>query len=194
MTGYTPCSKRLRRSRLILALIVIWSFGFSAPAISQTNGGGGPHGVEQLLPEPADAEYPTYLYFVDKANRYLISEARNIRAGENPRDFCRRIMAELISGPTSGLTRTIPEGTGVRAIYLTPDRTAYVDLTAEIAANHPGGVRTEQMTVYSIVNTLILNISAVDRVKLLIDGQEADTLAGHIDIRFPLKADMLLVR
>jgi len=40
----------------------------------------------------------------------------------------------------------------------------------------------------------VLNVPAVDRVRLFIDGQEAETLAGHIDIRFPLKADMLLVR
>jgi len=193
LTGLIFCNKRLRHGWLIL-LLGLFGVGFAGPAISQTGNGMAHQGVEQLLPEQTDAEYPTYLYFADKTNGYLISEERNIRDGQNPRDFCRRIMTELINGPTSGLTRTIPEGAGVRAIYLTPDRTAYVDLTTEIAGNHPGGIRTEQMTVYSIVNTLILNVSAVERVKLLIDGQEADTLAGHIDIRFPLKADMLLVR
>jgi hypothetical protein len=77
---------------------------------------------------------------------------------------------------------------------LTADGVAYVDLTPAVSADHPGGVRTELMTVYSIVNTLALNVSAVDRVKILVGGKEADTLAGHIDIRHPLQADMLLVR
>jgi hypothetical protein len=31
-------------------------------------------------------------------------------------------------------------------------------------------------------------------VKLLIAGQEQDTLAGHIDIRHPLTANMMIVR
>lgn len=160
----------------------------------QTEHGPDSRGVGQILPEPVDAEYPVYLYFVDKHNGYLISEARDIRDTENIQAYCRRIIEALINGPATDLTRTIPEGAELRAIYLTPEHTAYVDITGAVSSNHPGGVRTEQMTVYSIVNTLILNVSAVDRVKLLIDGQEADTLAGHIDIRFPLKADMLLVR
>ncbi len=161
---------------------------------AQTNPDSNGRSIGQILPEPVDAEYPVYLYFVDKNNGYLIGEAGEIRDKENTPGYCRRIVEALISGPASGLTRTIPEGTELRAVYLGPERTAYVDLTGEVSSNHPGGVRTELMTVYSIVNTLILNVSGVDRVKLLIDGQEADTLAGHIDIRFPLTADMLLVR
>jgi len=41
---------------------------------------------------------------------------------------------------------------------------------------------------------LILNIPEIDAVKILIDGRDAMTLAGHIDLRFPFKANMLLVR
>jgi len=191
-TGHKWGNKRLR-CWLIMAL-ALFGVGLAGPGICQTGAGFSPHSVDQILPEPMAAAYSTYLYFVDKTNDYLISDARIIRKRDNARAYCRRIIEELINGPTADLTRTIPEGVKLRAVYLTPDHTAYVDLTAAISTDHPGGVRTELMTVYSIVNTLILNVSAVDRVKLLIEGQEADTLAGHIDIRFPLKADMLLVR
>jgi len=34
----------------------------------------------------------------------------------------------------------------------------------------------------------------VQRVQILIDGNEAPTLAGHIDLQLPFKANMLLIR
>ncbi|MBS3758656.1 MAG: GerMN domain-containing protein [Desulfobacterales bacterium] len=166
----------------------------SGNGLCQSGHGTASQGIGRILPEPGNSEYPVYLYFVDKTNSYLVSEARNIRAMENTRAYCRRIIKELIDGPAADLTRTIPESAKLRAVYVTPDRIAYVDMTGAVSNDHPGGVRTELMTVYSIVNTLVLNVSAVDRVKLLVDGEGGDTLAGHIDIRYPLKADMLLVR
>ena len=71
---------------------------------------------------------------------------------------------------------------------------ALVDFSAEIQENHPGGVATELLTVYSIVNSLILNIAEIEVVKILIEGQESLTLAGHIDLQQPFEANMLLIR
>ncbi len=143
----------------------------------------------------ASPDYPTYLYFADEKCEFLTGEARRRVSCENPTACCRMLLEGLIKGPSkSGLVRTLPEGTGLRAVYIGPDETIYVDFTEKIRAGHPGGVRSEMMTVYSIVNTLVLNVSGVEQVKILIEGQEAETLAGHVDIRFPLKADMLLIR
>ena len=138
--------------------------------------------------------FPVYLYFSDNnTNQYLRGEARPDLGSDDPIVFCRQIIDALIQGPFSGLARTIPATTELRAIYIN-ERTAYVDLTREVAVSHPGGVLSELMTIYSIVNTLVLNVNAVDQVKILIAGQETETLSGHIDIRFPLNADMLLIR
>jgi hypothetical protein len=52
----------------------------------------------------------------------------------------------------------------------------------------------ELMTVYAIVNAVTTNLPAVQRVQILIDGKEADTLAGHVDLRRPLQRDLSLVR
>jgi spore germination protein GerM len=143
----------------------------------------------------ASLNFPTYLYFADTKNEFLVGEQRSLPAYDDPVTHCRLIIEELIKGPGgSDLIKTIPGGTNLRAVYITSDKTAYVDLTKEITSGHIGGVRSELMTVYSIVNTLVLNVSEVEQVNLLIEGQEAETLSGHIDIRVPLKADMLLIR
>jgi hypothetical protein len=49
------------------------------------------------------------------------------------------------------------------------------------------------LTVYAIVNVVTANLPTVRRVQILIDGQEADTLAGHIDLRRPLERDVSLI-
>ena len=45
----------------------------------------------------------------------------------------------------------------------------------------------ELLTVYTIVNALLTNLPTLQQVQILIDGREADTLAGHVDLRRPLK-------
>jgi hypothetical protein len=180
--------------RILWVLFLLCTGPLCSAAGAQPGGKPVRQGLEQILPEPADRDFPVYLYFADKNNRYLVSEMRDIPPREPRQDYCREIVEALISGPSGAGIETLPKETAVRAVYLTADGVAYVDLTPAVSADHPGGVRTELMTVYSIVNTLALNVSAVDRVKILVGGKEADTLAGHIDIRHPLQADMLLVR
>jgi hypothetical protein len=141
----------------------------------------------------ATVDFPVYLYFADNKNQYLLGEERFGMGSDDPVLFCRQIIDALINGPHSDLVGTIPPATEIRAVYI-DEKTAYADFTREIGTSHPGGINSELMTVYSIINTLVLNVDEVDQVKILIGGQETETLSGHIDIRFPLNADMLLIR
>jgi hypothetical protein len=72
---------------------------------------------------------------------------------------------------------------------------AFVDLDATVRDKHPGGSLNELFTVYTIVNAVTANLREVQSVQLLIDGREVDTLAGHVDLRRPLrKNDSLIVQ
>jgi len=145
--------------------------------------------------QPADkSKSVVHLYFSDKENSFLSAEQRTLLHTGDVADFGQTIIEALIQGPREGLMRTIPPATALHSLYVTPDGTAYVDITATIKDAHPGGIHSEQMTIFSIVNSLILNIPEIDAVKILIDGSESMTLAGHIDLRFPFKANMLLIR
>ena len=135
-----------------------------------------------------------HLYFTDNNNFFLISEKRFLLHPDNSAEFGKIILDALIKGPQKGLVRTIPVGTAVRAFYVTKDRTAFADFTEAVKERHPGGIESERITIYSIVNSLILNIPGIDSVKILVEGREMTTLAGHIDLRSPFKANMLLVR
>jgi hypothetical protein len=69
----------------------------------------------------------------------------------------------------------------------------FVDLDATVRTKHRGGSMQELLTVYSIVNTVIVNLPMVSAVQILIDGREADTLAGHVDLRRPLRKNESLI-
>jgi spore germination protein GerM len=143
---------------------------------------------------PKQKKSIAHLYFADKDNIFLISEERTLSHTEDPTNFSRKIIEALINGPSEGLTRTIPVDTSLRALYITEAGICYVDLSAEVKEQHPGGVQSELLTLYSIVNSLVLNIPDIQAVKILIDGQETMTLAGHIDLQEPVNANMLLIR
>ena len=141
-----------------------------------------------------DGKVVLHLYFADQEDAYLTAEDRIVAQPDDTLALGRVIVQALIDGPRKALIRTIPEGTALRAIHLVENGTAYVDLSKEIRENHTGGARAELMTVYSLVNSIVLNLETVEAVKILIDGQEETTLAGHIDLRNPFTANMLLIR
>ena len=135
-----------------------------------------------------------HLYFADRDYNFLMSEQRMLLHTDEPTEFAETIIDALIKGPRKQLLRSIPADTDLRAIYITNDSICYVDLSETVREKHPGGCNSEMLTIYSIVNSLILNLPEIEKVKILINGNEAKTLAGHCDLELPLQANMLLIR
>lgn len=135
-----------------------------------------------------------HLYFADTKKPFLVAEARVMVNPGDPVTFARQLVVELINGSARGNLSTLPAGTQLRSFFLLDEGTAVVDFSAQLRENHTGGCRQEQLTLFSVANSLILNVSEIERVKILIDGTEAQTLTGHLTLEFPLTADMLLTR
>ena len=105
----------------------------------------------------------------------------------------REILNAQLQPPPAPHVSAIPAGTTLRAFYVSEKGDAFVDLGG-ISAAHPGGSLTELLTVQAIVNAVIANLPAIQRVQILVDGKEVDTIAGHVDIRRPLTRDAALIR
>ncbi len=135
-----------------------------------------------------------HVYFADSIGHYLQAEERVIATAANGVEKGRLIINALIKGPKTDLVRTVPAETRLNAFYIAHGGRAYIDLSENVFIDNPGGSRTELLTVYSIVNSLILNMAEVSSVKILVNGSESSTLSGHIDNRYPFAADMLLIR
>jgi len=167
----------------------------SIPAVSVS--AAGPDREDMRLPGGMSAptrKSPIHLYFAGRNSKFLMAEQRVVIHPDDPAGLADTIVKALIKGPQKGLLKTIPADTQLRALYITPDGTCYVDLSEAVRKNHPGGSKSELLTIYSMVNTLVLNIPEIERVQILIEGNEALTLAGHIDLQLPVKANMLLIR
>jgi Sporulation and spore germination len=70
----------------------------------------------------------------------------------------------------------------VRDIYLVQPGLAVVDVNSAFADGQTSGVLGEELTVVSLIQTLSANIPGLMQVKILVDGKERDTLAGHADL------------
>lgn len=127
------------------------------------------------------------LFFADTAGEGLRPEARNIRRGALEEEVTRALEA-LIRGPQTGLYATIPKGTTLLGVDV-KGAVAFVNLSGEVVSNHPGGSTGELQTVYSIVDTVVLNFPTIDGVQIMVEGRSVPTLAGHIDITGPLGPD-----
>jgi hypothetical protein len=73
-------------------------------------------------------------------------------------------------------------GAELRGVFLVEPGSAVVDLNSAFVEGQVSGVLAEELTVASIVVTLAGNVPNLDKVKILVDGNERETLAGHADL------------
>ena len=131
------------------------------------------------------------LYFPSSSNPgKLVTEGRSMTMAANDSDRIRQIMLALIAGPTQGGGRPLPPSADVRAVFLTPDGTAYLDLSSSALSGFLPGIESETLAIYSIVDSLAVNVPAVKKVKILVQGQEAETLDGHADLTGEFSPDL----
>jgi hypothetical protein len=73
-------------------------------------------------------------------------------------------------------------GADIRSVFLVDPGVAVIDLNADFANTHRSGVLVEELTIASLIHTISVNTPGILKVKILVDGQDRDTLAGHADL------------
>jgi spore germination protein GerM len=143
---------------------------------------------------PAVPRIKATLFFASADGRGLLAVEQEIPLAEGTVAQARSLVeAQLAATPPAPLVNTIPAGTTLRGLYVSSRNEAFVDLDAAVRQKHPGGSMNELLTVFTIVNAIITNLPDVQSVQLLIDGREVDTLAGHVDLRRPLRKNDSLI-
>jgi hypothetical protein len=165
-------------------------------------------GVVRLLSEPTaapptaattppsteTAHITATLYYGSSDGRSLVAVRRDVPLATGVVEQGRQILNVLLQDAPQPYAQVLPKGTKLRAFYVTERGDAFVDLSGDVVSGHPGGSLGELLTVYAIVNAVTGNLPAIQRVQLLVEGREVDTIAGHIDVRRPLERDMTIVR
>jgi hypothetical protein len=130
------------------------------------------------------------LFYIDEQGTGLQGIEQEVVYGESTAQQARRIIEAQIAPAPESQVSAIPAGTKLRTVFVTKAGEVYVDLSADVRANHPGGTTNETLTVYALVSALTSNLPAVSSVQILIEGKEVDTLAGHLDLRRPIEQDL----
>ena len=76
----------------------------------------------------------------------------------------------------------LPHGSDIRSVYLVDPGLAVIDVNGALADGHRSGVLSEELTVASLIQTLSANLPGILKVKILVDGKQRETLAGHADL------------
>lgn len=152
---------------------------YSAP-----DGGGAP--VSTAGPVNSARKINARLFYVSDDGTKLTSVEHDVPYAEGTVEQAKAILSAQIAPAAEPLLSAIPAGTTLRALFVTAAGEAYVDLSRELTAAHPGGSLNELLTIYTLVDALTVNLPAISSVQLLVDGKEVDTLAGHVDVRRPL--------
>ena len=123
------------------------------------------------------------LFFSDANERFLIPEKRFIPKENGPEEQAQEMVKALLAGSKTGLVNTFPENAELQSVKMEGGDTLLVNFSESLVANHPGGSTAEMATVYSLTNTLTVNMPAIKKVKILIGGKERESLKGHIGLR-----------
>jgi hypothetical protein len=187
-----------------VAVFGVWLLFFALPGRYRSSSSGGssaPAGTPAAAPE---RKITTTLYYIAEDGMSLVGVQREVPFGEPVAEQARRIVEAQLGAAPAPLAAAVPEGTTLRGVYVTErdcekedaacQRDAFVDLSPEARNRHTGGALDELFTIYAIVDAITVNLPAISRVQILVDGKEVDTLAGHVDLRHPLEKNLQWVK
>ena len=153
-----------------------------------------PPAAEEDSPELREVQ----LYFPGDDGR-LHATSRELAVSPQPTDNIARLVEALIAGPhgehprEDGLWPPFPAGIALGRTYLLADATVILDLVSADRSELATGSKMEMLMLYSLVNTVLMNVDEAERVVVLWNGRQPSTFAGHVDATRPFVASNALV-
>ena len=132
---------------------------------------------------PSDTREKAQIFWLSPASPdSLEADTVELNLSADPEQRAKQLITALIEKAPSQVQRTLPADTSLLQFYVLSDGTAIADFSETLETETPSGILNEEMAIDSIVRTLGANLSNVYRLKILIRGQDAETLAGHLDL------------
>ena len=139
--------------------------------------------TQAVAQSPLDPVVKAKMFWISGDDESALAPvAVSLALSRDPVLRAKQVLNTLLAGPVDSDLRTLPPDAALLAFYLLPDGTAVADFSEALATSTPSGIQSEQLAVNSIARTLEANVAQVKRLKILIHGQELDTLAGHVDL------------
>ena len=149
--------------------------------------------TQPVLVNPSDPRVKAKLFWLSDADNSVLAPVTvELPLSSDPLLRSKQVLNTLLAGPVDVELRTLPPDAVLLVFYILPDGTAIADFSEALATSIPSGISSEQLAVDSMTRTLEANVPEVKRLKILIQGQEVETLAGHVDLTgtFAVHMDM----
>ena len=98
---------------------------------------------------------------------------------ERAEELLRTLLAIYLDKSSPHL---VGKGGDLRSVFLVDPGLAVIDMNGAFADGHRSGVLVEELTLASLIHTISANIPGIVKLKILVDGKERQTLAGHADL------------
>lgn len=147
--------------------------------------------AQSVIASPGDVKVKARLFWASgDAPGALAPVTIELPLSDNPVLRAKQVLNTLLAGPVDTELRTLPADAALLEFYLLPDGTGVADFSEALSSTMPSGIESEQLAADSIARTLEANVPQVRRLRILIHGQETETLAGHLDLTgyFPVNA------
>jgi hypothetical protein len=171
-------SRRAARIPLVVALLLALATSFCGRERSSS----------PSLPTSNAVVHRSVSIYFQSTDMLLVPETRSLSLPANDASAIGAVVRELLKGSANPrLGRSLPSDTVLRGAFLLPEGTAIVDLGGPtLAQGWSTGSHEELLAVYSVVQTIASNFTSVKRVRILVNDEPAETLAGHISLERPL--------
>ncbi|HMK29926.1 MAG TPA: GerMN domain-containing protein [Terriglobales bacterium] len=149
--------------------------------------------AEQLKPEAPAAKLITPpvagstehipLYVPDDARGLLLRRDVVTPLTAEPGQRAAEVLRALFAAcQEKSSTHPLAPGADVKSVFVINGNTAVIDVNAEFADRHQSGILVEELTLAAMARTLAENIPGITRLRILVEGKQRDTLAGHADL------------
>jgi sporulation and spore germination protein len=139
--------------------------------------------MQEPISTPTDVQVQAQMFWLSASSPSSLEPTSiQLPLSADPIERSKQLLNALITRAPAAEKRTLPAEASLLAFYIQPDGTAIADFSDEIASAMPSGILSEQMAVQSIAQTLGANMTGIRRLKILVHGQEAESLAGHLDL------------
>lgn len=175
-----------RHIQISFALLMLGIFGAAAYMLQLRNrvvaGSYQLEGKPVAPPVSSPAE-PVTLYVAYDDEGVLLRRSANASLPAEPtaraREILRTLLAAYLDRPSP---HPLGAGSDVSEVFIVNKSLAVIDLNSAFAQGHRSGVWEETLTIDSLVATLAANMPEITQVKVLVNGEERETLAGHADL------------
>ncbi len=176
-------SRRLQIFTVLLVLVILAMGGYFVHLKRKAEAIAAPQ-VQQVLVAPVNGPAETTLLFLPNDDEGLLHATSVTLA--LPSDAGERARLALHTLIARGLEKSSPHpygpGADVHDVFLLDPNSAVVNLNQQLVAAQHSGIQSEQLTIFSMVLTLKAQLPQLTRVRFLVEGKSADTLAGHVDL------------